>query len=528
MIAGLNKVLVYDTTLRDGEQSPGASMNAKDKLRMARQLEKLGVDVIEAGFPAASPGEFNAVREIAKCIEKPEIAAIARASFKDIDLAWDAIRYAGKPRLHVFLSSSAIHRTAQLMKNKDEILQKASEAVRYASSLTDNVEFSAMDASRTEKKFLCRLFESAIRAGAKTVNIADTVGFATPDEFGSLVAFTLKHVSGPTGTILSVHCHDDLGLAVANTLAAVKNGASQVKCTINGIGERAGNAALEEVVVAMARRKSYYRAKTNVRMKLLYTTSQLLTHLTGIAVQPNKAVVGANAFAHESGIHQDGLLKNRNTYEILRPKSVGSPGTRLIFGKHSGRHAIEDYLRKKGYVLTPDILNATVYDFKNLSESVSKIDAEDLEAIYCRNFCTIDDVYQLISIQVATVSDSRYSATMNLRTNGQIRNLKAFGGSAVGSVLSALRKLTGKGRSLIEYSGHMKIMKGVAQGEAVVRLRYHGMTTLGRSVHLDMPTAAAHAYIDALNTLERMVASGFDKRGTGMKLTSGILVESET
>ncbi len=317
MGSGLRKVLIFDTTLRDGEQSPGAAMNQEEKLLMARQLERLGVDIIEAGFPVASEGDFASVRQIAREIRGAQIAAIARATRADIDRAWEALREAADPRLHVFISTSDIHLRYQLRKNRDEVLSQASQAVGHAHTYTDNVEFSAMDAARSDREFLRRVLEEAIAAGARTVNIADTVGYAVPEEFGELVAYLLSTVRNIDHAVLSVHCHDDLGLAVANSLAAVKNGAGQVKCTINGIGERAGNAALEEVVMALETRRGFYGCRTAIETERIYETSKLLTGITGIPVQPNKAIVGANAFAHESGIHQDGLIKKKITYEII-------------------------------------------------------------------------------------------------------------------------------------------------------------------------------------------------------------------
>jgi 2-isopropylmalate synthase len=381
MAAEEKRIFVYDTTLRDGEQAPGASMNSGNKFRIARQLQRLGVDIIEAGFPVSSQGEFDAVRKIAEEIREVEIAAIARAMTSDIDRAWAAIGCAVKPRLHVFISSSDIHLKYQLKKSRSEVLREACRAVKYASVYTDNIEFTAMDAPRAQKEFLCKLLEVAIDSGARIVNIADTVGYAVPDEFGALVAYLMGHVRNIDKAVFSVHCHDDLGLAVANTLAGVRNGARQVKCTINGIGERAGNAALEEVVMAIEKRKDFFGAGTGVRTEEIYKTSQLLTNITGIPVQPNKAIVGANAFAHESGIHQDGLLKEKSTYEIITPQSVGAPASHFVLGKHSGRHAMEEYLKQAGYTLTKDELDHVFSQFKALADRKKHISEKDLETI---------------------------------------------------------------------------------------------------------------------------------------------------
>jgi 2-isopropylmalate synthase len=382
------RIFIFDTTLRDGEQSPGASMNADEKLRMARQLESLGVDVIEAGFPASYEGDFQSVRTIAAEIRGVQIAAIARAKPGDIDRAWEAIQGAANPRLHVFLSSSDIHLKHQLKKTRDEVLHQARTAVKRARAYINNVEFTAMDATRADLEFLCSMLAGAISSGATTVNIADTVGYAVPGEFGALAAYLLENVNGMADVVFSVHCHDDLGLAVANTLAAIEYGAQQVKCTVNGIGERAGNAALEEVVAALKTRNDFYKVRTGIRTEQLYETSQLLTEITGLAVQSNKAVVGANAFAHEAGIHQDGLIKEKSTYEIMTPESVGAPETRVVLGRHSGRHALEERLKKMGYVLSNDEVDNVFAQFKAWADRDKRVSEKDLETILCRHgFC---------------------------------------------------------------------------------------------------------------------------------------------
>ena len=348
------RIAIFDTTLRDGEQAPGAAMTPVEKARFARQLEKLGVDVIEAGFPAASRGEFEAVRRIAAKVGRCRVAALARARTDDIDIAWSALAGAAAPRIHIIAPSSDILLSRQVKKTREQMLEEAGAAVAHARRYCEDVEFSAVDATRAERCFLVILFEAAIASGARTVNIADTVGFAVPGQFGRLVAYLRRQLKGQEDIALSVHCHDDLGLAVANSLAAVRNGAGQVKCTVNGIGERAGNAALEEVVMALETRKDYFCARTGVETTRIYETSRLLTSITGIAVQPNKAIVGLNAFAHGSGIHQDGLIKEAGTYEIMRPQSVGVAASRLVLGKHSGRHAVRVCLERLGYVLTDE------------------------------------------------------------------------------------------------------------------------------------------------------------------------------
>jgi 2-isopropylmalate synthase len=384
MSSKLRNVLVFDTTLRDGEQSPGASMNPEEKLRMARQLEALGVDVIEAGFPAASKADFKAIQRIAQEVRGTRVAAIARAAWADIDCAGEALRDAAQPRLHVFMSTSDVHLRHQLKMSRGQVLKATTMALERAVSLVEDVEFSAMDATRTDKRFLRQVLERAIACGALTINIADTVGYAIPAEFGELVTYLISTVTGIDKVLLSVHCHDDLGQAVANTLAAVKSGAQQVKCTINGIGERAGNAALEEVVMALETRRDYFGAKTSVQTERLYETSRLLTDITGIAVQPNKAIVGANAFAHESGIHQDGFIKERSTYEIIAPRSAGAPKSHLVLGRHSGRHGLSHRLRELGCILAPSQMEELFARFKELADVAKEVTDSQLEALALR------------------------------------------------------------------------------------------------------------------------------------------------
>ncbi|MDD5168683.1 MAG: 2-isopropylmalate synthase [Syntrophales bacterium] len=378
------RLFIFDTTLRDGEQSPGCGMLPGEKLRMARQLETLGVDVIEAGFPVSSPGEFNAVRKIAKEVRGTQIAAITRAKIADIDRTWEAIREGSDPRIHIILSSSDIHLQYQLKKSRKEILKAACIAVAHARTYTENVEFSPMDATRTDRRFLCTLLEWVIAAGASVVSIADTVGYAIPSEFGELIRHITENVGNLGDHILSVHCHDDLGLAVANTLAAVEAGVRQVKCTVNGIGERAGNAALEEVVMALKTRNDRFGVEMGIHTEELYRTSQLLTEITGISVQPNKAVVGANAFAHGAGIHQDGLLKDTRTYEIMTPQSAGVPESRFILGKHSGSHAIRDHIERRGDKISEQQLNYIMILFKEMADYRKNMTAADLDAIIGR------------------------------------------------------------------------------------------------------------------------------------------------
>ncbi|MBU4259133.1 MAG: 2-isopropylmalate synthase, partial [Proteobacteria bacterium] len=362
------KVIIFDTTLRDGEQSPGASMNTGEKMRLATQLEKLGVDVLEAGFPAASEGDFEAVAQVAGVVKNIEVAALARTHKDDIDRAWSAIRHAKNPRIHTFIATSDIHMKYKLKMSREEVVKTAFETVKYAKSFTDSVEFSAEDGSRSDRDFLCQVFEAAIEAGATTLNLPDTVGYAIPQEFGDLVKYVMAHTSNIHKAVLSVHCHNDLGLATANTIAAIYAGARQAEVTINGIGERAGNASLEEVVMALHTRPNFLPVYTNIKTEHIYPTSRLVSMITGIMVQPNKAIVGANAFAHEAGIHQDGMLKNPMTYEIMKPETIGLSTSKLVLGKHSGRHALRSHLKELGYDLSDEELKLVFKKFKELAD----------------------------------------------------------------------------------------------------------------------------------------------------------------
>lgn len=392
-------IRIFDTTLRDGEQSPGFSMNLNEKLQMAEQLELLGVDVIEAGFPIASEGDFKAVREIAKRIKGTVVAGLSRIKEDDINRAWEAIQYAAKPRIHTFIATSDIHLKHKLGKTREEALEAAIRGVTYSKTLCEDVEFSAEDASRTDPDFLCQMFEAVIAAGATTVNIPDTVGFAVPDEFGALVAYVRQNVKNINQAVISVHCHNDLGLGVANSLAAIRNGAGQVECCVNGIGERAGNASLEEFVMALNVRHSYYQRKTNVNSEQLYPTSQLLSRITGHDVQPNKAIVGKNAFAHEAGIHQDGMLKNPLTYEIMTPQSVGVPSNELVLGKHSGRRALDEKLKTLGFTFTKDELDVVYTGFIKLADKKKIITDQDLVQISTNGVTKVGSTFVNQTIQ---------------------------------------------------------------------------------------------------------------------------------
>jgi 2-isopropylmalate synthase len=496
------RVFIFDTTLRDGEQSPGASMNPDEKLRIARQLEKMGVDIIEAGFPVASEGDFASVRQIASEIRGCQIAGLARADAADIDRAWEAINGAALPRIHTFISSSDIHLKYQLRKTRAQVLKEAIAAVVHACGYTENVEFSPMDATRSDLDYLCEMVEAVIAAGATTVNIPDTVGYAIPDEFGDLIAILFARVKNIRRAIVSVHCHNDLGLATANALAAVKNGARQVECTINGIGERAGNSAMEEVVMALKTRKDLFGLQTGIRTEYIHQTSRLLTQITGISVQPNKAVVGDNAFAHESGIHQDGLLKEKITYEIMTPQSVGISGTHIVLGKHSGRHAIANRLREMGYDLVEEELNRVFVRFKELADMKKEIYDEDLEAIVYEEVSRSEEKYRFVYLNVVSGNATVPTATLQMEVAGELLQEAGFGVGPVDATFAAIRKITKTNYPLLKYTVNAVTGGTDAQGEVTVQLKFNGRSAVGRGAHPDILVASAKAYINALNRLE--------------------------
>ena len=497
-----NRVYIFDTTLRDGEQSPGYSMNTEEKLMMARQLEKLGVDIIEAGFPIASEGDFDAVKQIAKEIKKSQVAGLARANKLDIDRAWQAIKPAAHPRIHTFISSSDIHLKYQLRKTREQVLKEAVEAVKLARSYTENVEFSPMDATRSDKDYLVDMISAVIDAGARTVNIPDTVGYAIPEEFGELIAYLFANVKNMGDTIVAVHCHNDLGMAVANSLAAIRNGARQVECTINGIGERAGNTAMEEVVMALATRKDMYGLYTKINTEHIYKTSRLLTQITGIPVQPNKAIVGANAFAHESGIHQDGLIKEKITYEIMTPQSVGISDTHIVLGKHSGRNAISHHLKKMGYNLSDEQITKIAARVKELADVKKDIFDEDLEAIVSEEIYRGEDKYHLVYLNVISGNVAVPTATMEMKIDDTVVREAGFGNGPVDATFAAIRKITKTNYQLLRYAVNAITGGSDAQGEVSVQLKSNGHSVVGRGADPDVIVASAKAYINALNRLE--------------------------
>jgi 2-isopropylmalate synthase len=497
----MDRVIFFDTTLRDGEQSPGASMNTAEKVRLATQLEKLGVDVIEAGFPAASPGDFEAVQAISQKMTKTQVAGLARTSKDDIDRAWGAIKEAAHPRIHTFIATSDIHLKHKLKMDRDQVLKTAYDSVKYAKSLTDNVEFSAEDASRSDRDFLCRVLEAAIDAGATTVNIPDTVGYALPNEFGELTSYIKGHTKNINRAIISVHCHNDLGLATANTMAGLIAGARQAEVTINGIGERAGNTSLEEVAMSIHTRKSLLNLDTIINTQEIVPTSRLVSMITGIVVQPNKAIVGANAFAHEAGIHQDGVLKNRMTYEIMEPATVGLTSNRLVLGKHSGRHAFRDKLNDLGYDLSKEEIDSLFIKMKELADKKKDLLDEDIDALVAEEHLRVPDIYKLDYLNVVSGTVTIPTATVILIIEGVKTQSSGFGVGPIDATFNTIAKMTGTKSNLVRFSVN-SITGGLdAQGEVTVRLQEDGILALGKGTDPDIITAAAKAFVNGLNRI---------------------------
>ena len=498
----MDRVIIFDTTLRDGEQAAGGRMNIREKLEIARQLEKLGVDVIEAGFPISSPSDFEAVSTIAKEVRTPVICALARALPQDIDRAWEAIKEAEHPRIHVFLSASDIHRVYQLKKSREEILQASRDMVVRAKKYVDDVEFSPMDASRTEPEYIYQIVEAVIDAGATTVNIPDTVGYAIPAEFGSLIEGIFKNVPNIDRAIISIHCHNDLGLAVANSLEAIKQGARQVECTINGIGERAGNASLEEIVMAIKTRSDFFTLTTNIDTTQIHKTSRLVSEVTGFVVQPNKAIVGANAFSHESGIHQDGVIKMPVTYEIMDPRTVGIPASSLVLGKLSGRHALKERLVELGYSLTEEDLSRAFSAFKELADKKKEITDRDIESLIAEEQRTVSEIYHIDRVQVSCGDRGIPTASVVLiAPDGEVLSDAALGTGPVDAVYRAINRIVGVPNQLTEFSVK-SITEGIdAIGEVLIRIDSEGITYTGRGADTDIIVASAKAYMNALNRL---------------------------
>jgi 2-isopropylmalate synthase len=509
-----NRVLIFDTTLRDGEQSPGCSMTQPEKLRMARALAELGVDVIEAGFPIASRGDWEAVHEIAKEVRGPIIAGLARCNREDIDKAWSAVRVAEKPRIHVFLATSAIHREHKLGMAKEQILHTAVEGVRYARSLCPDVEFSPEDASRTELDFLREVVEAVIEAGATTINVPDTVGYTTPEEYYEIFAF-LQKVRGADRVTFSAHCHNDLGMAVANSLAAIRGGARQVECTINGIGERAGNASLEELTMALRVREGLYGLHTGIDTKRLFPASRLLSSITGMTIPRNKAVVGENAFAHESGIHQHGMLKHHSTYEIMRPEDVGLSRSHLVLGKHSGRAALRDRIKELGFELSDAELARVFEDFKALADKKKELFDGDIEALVLKAEFGQSGPWHLESLHAVSDTGGGAMARVGLRhSDGRLLSQEASGDGPVDAAFKAVETATGVIVTLRKFEVRSVTMGEDAQGEAVVTVEHNGRAYRGTSVTTDIVESGVRAFLEVVNRIEstRATTARMDKR----------------
>jgi 2-isopropylmalate synthase len=499
-----NRVLIFDTTLRDGEQSPGATMTFEEKLQVADVLDAMGVDIIEAGFPIASEGDFEAVAEIARRARRAVVAGLARAGQKDIDRAGEAVRQARRPRIHTFISTSPVHMKWKLQKEPHEVLDLVIASVTRARNLVDDVEWSSEDGTRTEHDFLCRCVEAAIKAGATTINIPDTVGYSVPDEYGALIAMVMERVPNSGKAVFSVHCHDDLGMAVANSLAGVRAGARQIECTINGIGERAGNAALEEVVMAMKTRSDIMPFGTGIDAAMLTRASRLVAAATSFPVQYNKAIVGRNAFAHESGIHQDGMLKHTQTYEIMTPESVGVAKTSLVMGKHSGRHAFKAKLEELGYKLADNALEDAFVRFKALADRKKVIYDEDIEALVDEEIATKADRMKVVALTVIAGTMGPQSATLTLDVDGVHRTVQATGNGPVDATFNAVKALVPHDAKLALFQVHAVTEGTDAQAEVSVKLEdvAAGKSVTARAADPDTLVASAKAYLGALNKLE--------------------------
>ncbi|HEY2933177.1 MAG TPA: 2-isopropylmalate synthase [Acidobacteriota bacterium] len=495
----MSKIFVFDTTLRDGEQSPGASLNLEEKVKMAQQLERLNVDIIEAGFPITSEGDFEGVSAIAQKVRRPTIAALARATRGDIDRAWQAVQHARKARIHTFIATSDIHLQHKLKKTREQVLEQAVDAVRYARSLCEEVEFSAEDATRSDIDYLCKIFEAAIEAGAAVINIPDTVGYAVPGEFGALFRNILQRVPNSGRAVFSSHCHNDLGLAVANSLAAIQNGARQVECTVNGIGERAGNASLEEIVMALRTRGEALEHHTDIRTDEIYRSSRLLSNLTGIFVQPNKAIVGKNAFAHEAGIHQDGMLKNALTYEIMTPQSVGISSSTLVLGKHSGRHALKKKFEDLGYELSGEELDKAYFFFTKIADQKKEVYDEDLVTIIQDGIKIIPDTYTLKYLQVIGGNQPVATATVRLARGDESWLDSCTGDGPIAATYRAIDKITGLSGRLLDYTLSSVTRGKDALGEAFVHVLFGEKTYTGKAASTDLIDASARAYLNAVN-----------------------------
>ena len=510
-MASSNRVIFFDTTLRDGEQSPGCTMNHAEKLRIAHQLEILGVDVIEAGFPASSQGDFDSVQAIAKQAgDNIQICGLARCMEKDIRRCWEAISVAKNPRIHTFLATSDLHMKYKLRKTPEQVIEMIKSSVSLAASLTSNVEFSCEDASRSDKDFLCRACGTAISAGATTINLPDTVGYAEPDEFAQLVKYVIENTPGADKAIFAIHCHDDLGLGVANTLAALRVGARQAEVTLCGIGERAGNTSLEEVAMNLAVRKDYYGLESNIVSTQLYPSCRLLSMTIGQPIPHNKAIIGANAFAHESGIHQDGMLKNRQTYEIMTPQSVGRDSTNLVIGKHSGRNAVRSKFESMGYKLDDEQLQTIFEAVKDLSDRKKKLYDEDLMALVQDKLYRMPDRYRLshVSVSSSDAGGVPPTAAVLMDVDGIEKSHAGFGVGPIDAVFNVIADMVGRQPELEQYSVNAITGGTDAMGEVTVRIAENGFSTIGRGAHPDIIVASAKAYVNALNHLVQAEKEG--------------------
>ena len=496
-----NIIRIFDTTLRDGEQSPGCSMNLMEKLEMTRQLEKLRVDVIEAGFAISSPGDFESVRAIAETVQNATVASLARLTEKDIDAAADAVRPAKHPRIHVFLATSPIHMQYKLKMSPDQVLDKVRTLIRYAKGFVEDIEFSAEDATRSDWGFLTQVFSEAVKAGATTLNVPDTVGYTTPDEMYALMRHLTEHVYQADRVTFSTHCHNDLGLATANSLAAMRGGATQLELTLNGIGERAGNASLEEVVMAIHTRAPYYDVATNIDTTRIYRACNALSRIIGQHIPPNKAIIGGNAFAHEAGIHQHGVLSNPETYEIMTPESIGLPKNQMVLGKHSGRHAFEDRLQSLGIHLDSEKLNEAFSRFKALADRKKIVSDRDIEALVMGERVAIEETYTLENFVVNSGSSIDATATIALRNNGEIKKTSMIGVGQIEAAFSAIDSLVGLSPALEDYSLHSVSGGEDAQGDVSVKLALDGKTVTGRGLSVDIVEASIRAYLNGINKL---------------------------
>ena len=496
-----NYIKIFDTTLRDGEQSPGASMSLEEKIQIAEIFDEMGVDIIEAGFPIASNGDFESVKEVSRIVKNVQVCGLSRAGQKDIDRAAEALKYAKNPRIHTFISTSPVHMQYKLQMNEQEVLDAINFSVSRARNLVEDVQWSAEDATRTDRDFLFKCVDMAISSGATTINIPDTVGYTTPDEYYKIIDSLIKNIPDSDKVIFSTHCHNDLGLAVANSLSGVRAGARQIECTMNGIGERAGNAALEEIVMSMKVRNDILDYDSGVETKLFTRASKLVSSVTSFPVQFNKAIVGKNAFAHESGIHQDGMLKNNETYEIMTPESIGLNESTLVMGKHSGRHAFKEKAKELGYVLADNQLNDAFYRFKDLADKKKEVFDDDIVALIDDEFSKGLDVIKLVSLSIYAGTEGPQFADLSLEIDGEVKQNKSEGDGPVDALFNSIRTLIPHTASLQLYQVHAVTEGTDAQAEVSVRLHESGKTVIGRGADTDTLVASARAYISALNRL---------------------------